>query len=279
MKRAETEALQAALRARYSDAPEVSAMAEAGALLGMAARGSCRRFADRDVPAALIDVLCAVALAAPSKSDLQQRDIVIVSTPDRRRQLSDLVADQAWVAEAPLLLVFCGNNRRQSLLHDWADVPFANDHLDAFFNAATDAAIALGAFVTAAESQGLGCCPISGIRNEAEAVNDLLGLPDRVFPFAGLAVGYPAQPAPVSMRLPLGVTCHRETYDETGLQAAIATYDKARANAQPYASQRDTDAFGSTPTYGWSDDKIRQYSRPERADFGAFVRRIGFCLD
>jgi len=31
--------------------------------------------------------------------------------------------------------------------------------------------------------------------------------------------------------------------------------------------------------YGWSEDKARQYSKPERADFGAFVRAKGFRLD
>jgi nitroreductase/FMN reductase [NAD(P)H] len=36
--------------------------------------------------------------------------------------------------------------------------------------------------------------------------------------------------------------------------------------------------FGTSPTYGWSEDKARQYADPERADFGAFVRRIGFDL-
>jgi nitroreductase/FMN reductase [NAD(P)H] len=34
-----------------------------------------------------------------------------------------------------------------------------------------------------------------------------------------------------------------------------------------------------TEPYGWSEDKARQYAHPERADFGAYVRRIGFRLD
>jgi len=31
--------------------------------------------------------------------------------------------------------------------------------------------------------------------------------------------------------------------------------------------------------YGWSEHKARQYSVSERADFGAFVRKIGFSLN
>lgn len=69
-----------------------------------------------------------------------------------------------------MIVVFCGNNRRQRLLHAWHGVPFANDHLDAFFNATADADTALGAFVTAAEALGLGCCPISAVRNTARGV-------------------------------------------------------------------------------------------------------------
>jgi nitroreductase/FMN reductase [NAD(P)H] len=37
--------------------------------------------------------------------------------------------------------------------------------------------------------------------------------------------------------------------------------------------------FGAAPAYGWSEDKARQYARPERAGFGAFVRAKGFKLD
>ena len=51
----------------------------------LAARGSCRRFAERPVAPELIETLCALALCAPTKSDLQQRDIVIVEEPARAR--------------------------------------------------------------------------------------------------------------------------------------------------------------------------------------------------
>jgi len=273
--------LTSALSARFSDAPTVPPLDNGGAgtLAAMAARGSCRAFTDAPVPPALLDMLSAVALSAPTKSDLQQRDIIQLRSPEQRRALAALVGGQSWVADAPMIVMFCGNNRRQRLIHDWQDVPFANDHLDAFFNAATDAAIALGAFVTAAEAVGLGCCPISAVRNEAAQVADLLHLPDHVFPFAGLALGYPKDPPKIAMRLPLCVTCHVDTYQEDALQSHVATYDAARAAAQPYGTQRETARFGTADPYTWSTDKARQYSAPERADFGAYVRRIGFKLD
>ena len=248
-------------------------------LSSMLGRGSCRSFEDRSISDELLNVLVAAALASPTKSDLQQRDIILIKSPTLRRDLSALVSGQAWVADAPMIAVFCGNNRRQRLLHDWAGVPFANHHLDAFFNASVDAAIALGAFVTAAEALGMGCCPISAVRNEADEVSKLLKLPDHVFPVAGLALGYPSGEPELSMRLPLKVTCHWDAYAEDNLEPLISAYDEERRLTQPYQNQRLKHAFGESNTYGWVEDKVRQYSQPERETFGKFVRSKGFSLD
>ena len=270
--------LQQMLAARFGDAPRGED--EGSELLhSMAGRGSCRRFQNRPVPNDTLEMLSAVALASPSKSDLQQRDIIMLHSAEARAKLAALVGGQEWVAHAPMIAVFCGNNRRLRLMHEAHDVPFANDHFDAPFNAAADAAIALGAFVTAAEAIGLGCCPISAVRNDAQAVSDLLGLPKYVFPFAGLAIGFPEQPARIAMRLPLSVTCHVDRYSEESLQDAVQKYDRARAKAQPYGTQRLAEELGEKPDYGWSDDKVRQYSQPERAGFGRYMRGQGFNFE
>jgi nitroreductase/FMN reductase [NAD(P)H] len=266
--------------ARYSDAPSLDEVGqEADVLASMLGRGSCRAFLDQPVPSGVLDVLCAASLASPTKSDLQQRDIILLAAPQRRAQIAGLVSGQGWVADAPMIAVFCGNNRRQRLLHDWHEVPFANDHLDAVINATADAAIALGAFVTAAEALGLGCCPISAVRNRPEEVSALLGLPQHVFPFAGLAFGYPAGAPDIAKRLPLRVTCHVDEYREDNLRNEVAAYDADRARTHPYAAQRFVEIFGEKDTYGWSDDKVRQYSQKERDGFGAYLRAQGFRLE
>jgi nitroreductase/FMN reductase [NAD(P)H] len=234
------------------------------------------------VAAGLLRTLAAAALCAPSKSDLQGRDIVIVEDASLLAHLKGLLTTgplaQPWIAGAPSLVVVCGNNRRQRLWHGWHEIPFANDHLDAFFNAAVDAGIALAAFVLAAERAGLGACPISAIRNHAGEVSRLLGLPDHVFPVAGIAVGWPAEPAAISARLPLDVTVHTDRYREDDLRRRIDAYDERRRQLKPFATQRHAERFGVSARYGWSLDKARQYAVPERADFGAFVRAKGFDL-
>ena len=109
-------------------------------------------------------------------------------------------------------------------------------------------------------------------------MSDLLSLPDHVFPVVGLTLGWPSA-REVSLRLPLAATLHRDRYSEAGLREAVATYDARRAAAQPYAKQRHEPEYGPADPYTWSDDKTRQYAKPARADFGAFVRAKGFCLE
>jgi nitroreductase len=265
---------------RYGAAPTApEASAGGDTLTYLAGRRSCRDYLDRPVDPALVETLAAAAFCAPTKSDLQQRDLVIVRDAGLRAEIDALFPNDPWIAAAPAFLVFCGNNRRQRQLHEWRGRAFVNDHLDAFFNAAVDAAILLASFVIAAERAGLGCCPISAVRNHAAQVSEVLGLPDHVFPVAGLTLGWPATEGEISLRLPLEVTLHEDRFDETGLREAVAAYDTRRAAAQPYAKQRGVGDYGTAEPYTWSEDKARQYNKPERPDFGAFVRAKGFRLD
>jgi nitroreductase len=247
-------------------------------LARMAGHRSHRKFTDQAVAPALLRLLCACALSAPSKSDLQQADIVHVADRAKVQAIADGIPDMPWIARAPVFLVFCGNNRRLRQMSEWRGKPFVNEHLDHFMNAAVDAGLVMMSFIRAAEAAGLGACPISAVRNRSTEVSQLLGLPEGVFPVAGLCVGYPAEPGRISARLPLEVTVHTDRYDESGARGMIDAYDRRRHALQPYRRQRHDDRYANVDFYGWSEDKVRQYSVPERADFGAFIRKQGFTL-
>jgi nitroreductase/FMN reductase [NAD(P)H] len=247
-------------------------------LARMAGHRSHRKFTRQAVAPALLELLFACALSAPSKSDLQQADIVHVADRARIKTIAEGIPDMPWIADAPVFLVFCGNNRRIRQIGEWRGKPFVNDHLDHFMNAAVDAGIVMMNFIRAAEAVGLGACPISAVRNRSAEVSRLLGLPDQVFPVAGLCVGYPAEEGRITPRLSLDVTVHTDRYDETSVKDKIDAYDRRRDARLPYRRQRNPDRFGKTDFYGWSEDKARQYAVPERADFGAFIRSKGFSL-
>jgi FMN reductase [NAD(P)H] len=238
-----------------------------------------RRFLPQPVEPGLIRLLCACALSAPSKSDLQQADILVVRDKAKQRAITALIPDMPWIEQAPAFLVFLANGRRLPEIARLRDKPFPNDHLDLFFNAVADSAIVMTTFMRAAGAVGLGCCPISAIRDRADVVSALLELPERVIPVAGLCLGWPAEAGYITARLGLDTTLHEDRYSAGDVAQKIDAYDRRRDLRWPYRRQRAPERWGTATFYGWSEDKARQYAEPLRADFGAFVRAKGFQLD
>jgi hypothetical protein len=177
--------------------------------------------------------------------------------------------------------VFLGDARRLQRIGELRGKPVENGTLEGFFNASIDAALAMQTMILCAESNGLGVCPISVIRNEIDKVAEILALPDLVFPVAGLCLGYPAGEGHVSLRLPRQVTTHADRYDDGRLAALIDDYDHRRyaRHAIPKDQQRSNAEFGEADFYGWSEDKARQAAKAEGAAFPPYLRRHGFKFD
>jgi len=247
-------------------------------LAGLTNRKVHRKYQDRDIDPELLNLLCASALSAPSKSDLQQADILIVKDPEKRRVLAELLPDQTWLRTAPVVLLFLANGHRLVEISKLRNKPFPNNHLDLFFNASVDAGILLATFMRAADAVGLGTCPISVIRDHCEVVSELFELPELVFPIAGMCVGWPETAGNVSPRLSLESTLHEDRYDEGNLAENINAFDIRRAATHPLKT-RDPEQWEDIEDYGWSEDKARQFGVPQCADFGAFIRKKGFSLD
>lgn len=274
------QSIETALSERFGERLDVDpALPGLDELARLAVRRVHRHYLPREVEPRLLRLLCACALSAPSKSDLQQCDILIIREKATRHAIGQLLPEMPWLSDAPVFLVFLANGRRLPRIAQMRGKPFPNDHLDLFFNATVDAAIVLATFLRAAEAVGLGCCPISMIRDHARVISDMLALPEKVVPIAGMCVGWPAEPSGITARLPLGLTVHEERFDEGDLAAQIESYDRRRAALRPFRNQREPERFGRAEFYGWSEDKARQYASPLRADFGAFVRAKGFHLD
>ena len=98
-------------------------------------------------------------------------------------------------------------------------------------------------------------------------MNNLLELPDWVFPVAGMCVGYPATNGHLNYRLPLEVTVHTDTFGESDFEEQLNAYDERRAAAMPEAER-----------YLWSEATAKQSAVPPRPAFGTYVRRKGFRL-
>jgi nitroreductase/FMN reductase [NAD(P)H] len=230
----------------------------------LAGHSSVRSFQDRAVDDKLIELVCACALSAPSKSDLQLRDIIVLKDPERRGRIIELIPGTDWLRDAPVFMVLCGNAERLEALSERAGLPFPNRHADQLVNSVADAAITLGWLQAAANSAGLGGCAVSGLRERPQEIADLLALPPRVLPFAGFAMGWPKEKGSITPRLPLDVTVHVDRMSTGDNPHSLATYENNR---------------GAAGAGGWADRRAVQYSKPKNAQFDPFLRRAGFVLD
>lgn len=271
-----------AIARRFGDGgPAGEGVPDSEILQRVMSRKTVRRYSDAVPADSLLDVLVAAALSSSAKSDFQQASILRVDDPDRRAAIGKLFPSMPWIAVSPVFYVFLGDARRLQRVGELRGKPVRNGTLEGFFNASVDAALALQTMILGAESVGLGVCPISVIRNEIDSVAAILGLPDLVFPVAGLCLGYPEGEGHVSLRLPRRLTTHRDRYDDSVLAEAIDDYDRRRdaIHAIPKEQQRANAEFGEVPFYGWSEDKARQAAKAEGAAFPPYLRSHGFSFD
>jgi FMN reductase [NAD(P)H] len=236
-------------------------------------RRTQRRYDDRAVPESVVRLILAATFSTSSKSDYQQASVIRVEDRAQRDKLAALLPDMPQIGLAPLFLVFLGDARR---LERITKHPVVNGTMEGFFNATVDAALAMQTCILAAETLGLGTCPISHLRNHVEAVGEILALPDKVFPIAGLCLGYPSQQGFVSMRLPPEANVHLDRYDD-GAVAAVDAYDHRRdARHSLKDRQKSPETFGTAEFYGWSEDKGRQAMGLEGERFAAWLKAHGF---
>ncbi len=249
-------------------------------ITGLLGHRVCRAFEDRELDAGLLNLLLACAQSAPTKSNLQQYSIIVVREKAKQKAIADLIPSMPWIAGAPVFLAFLGDVRRIRRLADLRGHDYANNNADTFMNAAVDAALAMQMFIIAAESVGLGCCPISYVRNRIEDYAAILELPNGVFPIAGLPVGWPARDGYVSMRLPQEIIVHHERYDDGSLDAAVTAYDDRNHDRFPLPAgkQRHVDKYGVMEKCTWSENVTRQLSLPERDGFAAWLHSRGIDL-
>jgi len=250
------------------------------ALAALLDRRVTRRYKPDAVPEPLLETLLAAAQSAPAKSDLQQYSVVVMRDPARIRRIADWIGTMGWICQAPVFLVWCGDMRRGQRMCDLHAMPHANNNLDTFLNTAVDCALAMAQFMAAADAVGLGTCPISYVRSHIERVTPLLGLPEGVFPVAGLTLGWPEARRHTSMRLPQSIVVHQERYDDSNLPTELTAYDDRRREREPLHPNglKNHDIYGPKEQVGWSENCARQLSVPERFGFAAYLKTRGFDL-
>lgn len=142
-------------------------------------RRSMRKYADTPVEAEKVQKIFEAINRAPSAGNLQAYEVFVVRKPAHKQALVKAAHDQEFLAEAPLILVFCTHPART--VERYAERGTG-------LYCIQDATIACTFAMLAAKAQGLDSVWVGAF--DEPAVSALLHLPKDLRPIAMLPIGY-----------------------------------------------------------------------------------------
>ena len=142
-------------------------------------RHSVRKYLPRPVEAAKLQAILGAMNRAPSAGNLQGYEVYLVESLQKRQELVKAALEQEFLAEAPVVLVFCANGPRSAQKYG---------ERGSTLYAIQDATIACTFAMLAAKALELDTVWV-GAFDEA-AVSRILGLPTEFRPIILLPIGY-----------------------------------------------------------------------------------------
>jgi len=239
---------------------------------------SIRRYTREPVTQEMIETIVKAGQKASTSSNLQIYSVVAVMDEQKLTALAK-IADQEFIATAPVVLVWCADLARLDRVCQLQGLEQQVGYVDNFLLAAVDASLAAQNAALAAESLGLGMCYLGALRKDAGGVIKLLQLPRLVFPVFGMAIGWPESKPAIKPRLPLKAVLHWETYD-THLDDQLKAYDQEMAQTGMYVGRQSPypGREGVMENYGWLEHSARKAARGARQDLRTVLEEQGFLL-
>jgi len=142
-------------------------------------RHSMRKYAETPVEDEKLHKILETANKAPSAGNLQGYEIYVVRKLEQRQALVKASWDQDFLAEAPVVLIFCANPARSAERYNERGIELY---------CIQDATIACAFAVLAAKAQGLDTVWV-GAFDEA-AVSEIAHIPSDLRPVVMLPIGY-----------------------------------------------------------------------------------------
>lgn len=188
---------------------------------------SVRSYLRTPLPPGTIELLVAAAQSASTSSNKQFWSVVAVEDASRKQRLASLCANQVFIAEAPVLLVWLADLSRIASIGQASGRGLEGlDYVESFLVATIDATLAAQNAAVAAEAMGLGIVYIGAMRDHPVEVARELRLPPRCMALFGMCIGHPdpATPTDLKPRLPQAAVLHRECYSSDVWTDAVLRY-------------------------------------------------------
>ncbi len=232
---------------------------------------SIRKFTTQKVDQETVNALVSAGQAAATSSFIQACTVIQVVNTDNRARLAECAGNQAYVADAPVFLVFCADMQRHKVACEKENAEMLSGFTEQFITATVDCGLFAQNVAIAAESLGLGIVYIGGIRNKMDDVTSILKLPELVYPVFGMCIGYPDQNPEVKPRLPLPIVLKKDFYDDAQDSALMADYDRS---VKEYYQSRT----GGNKEMTWSSQISGMLVKEARPHMLNYLKSQGFLL-
>jgi nitroreductase len=165
-------------------------------------RKSVRAYEEREISREVKDEILAAAMRSPTAGNLMLYSVIDVKDQSIKDELVKTCDNQAFIAQAPWVLLFLADYQRwydcfeasgvEQLCRERRSSIRKPEEGDMFL-ACCDALIAAQTAVVAAESLGVGSCYIGDILESYEIHRQLFDLPPYTVPICLVCFGYPAE--------------------------------------------------------------------------------------
>lgn len=220
---------------------------------------SVRKFKDQPIARELLIELIQAGQGAATSSHVQAYTVIHVTNPANREQIAELAGGQPYIASCADFLVFCADMKRPTEASERAGSNVVRGMTEQLLVATVDTALMAQNVATAAESEGLGICYIGGIRNNPQAVSDLLKLPEHVYPVFGMCLGYPSHEPEIKPRLPVEAILKEDYYSDDSAQ--VQAFDDTMQAYYQSRSSGNKDVDWSQNLKPLFDSKLRPHMR------------------
>ena len=192
-------------------------------------RRSIRKYSDKDIEASLLNEIIAEAMQTPTMGNMQLYSVVVSRSKEIKEQLAPAHFNQPMVTGAPVVLTFCADFNRFTKWCEQRNADAGYDNFLSFMNAVQDTLLFAQTVTVLAEAAGLGTCYLGTTVYMPETISKVLNLPKLVVPVATITVGYPAEDAKKSDRLPVEAIMHNETYHDYSAEQIDQIYSAKEA--------------------------------------------------
>ena len=237
-------------------------------------RRSVRQFTGEAVRDEDLHMIFAAAQQSPSSYNAQVTSLVVTRDKANLAKIAAIAGGQPQIAQADLFITFVMDYRRTEFAcRRIGQSQITQRSVEAILAAAIDAGIMLTSLQTAANALGYGCTAIGGIRNDPQAMIDLLHLPHLTFPLLGLIIGVPdPQKTPkIKPRLQATSVIMSEHYGDAAMQAGLDGFDTTM--------RQWWDAQGLSQMPNYSQEIAQYFSQTDQGKILQILKNQGFFAD